>query len=71
MSNTNLNIDAVFMEQYKELTDSIYGHTAIVNAVSGTHFVTYDQNWNGNQTVELYQKTWDDSMTFVILPPQK
>lgn len=52
-------------------SNSVYGHTAIVSSVNGSSFVTYDQNWNGNQTVQLYNKTWDDSMTFVIVPPQK
>ncbi len=68
---SDLKAGAIVCWQMGSNSNSIYGHTAIVNSVSGNNFTTYDQNWNGNQTVELYQKTWDDSMTFEILPPEK
>lgn len=67
----DLKVGAIVCWHIGSNSRSIYGHTAIINSISGNSFVTYDQNWNGNQTVELYHKTWDDSMTFVILPPQK
>jgi hypothetical protein len=67
----DLRVGAIVCWKIGSNSNSIYGHTAIVNSVSGNNFTTYDQNWNGNQTVELYQKTWDASMTFEILPPEK
>lgn len=67
---SDLKVGAIVCWKAGSNSNSIYGHTAIVNAIKGNAFTTYDQNWNGNQTVELYSKTWDDSMTFVILPPQ-
>ncbi|MGX9818190.1 phage tail tip lysozyme [Lactococcus lactis] len=67
----DLKVGAILCWKTGSNSNSIYGHTAIVNSVNGADFTTYDQNWNGNQTVELYSKMWDDSMTFVILPPQK
>lgn len=68
---SDLKVGAIVCWRIGSNSNSIYGHTAIVNSVKGNAFTTYDQNWNGNQTVELYSKTWDDSMTFMIVPPQK
>lgn len=48
-----------------------YGHTGVINAVSGSNFTTYEQNVNGNQTVQMYSRTWDSSETYVIVPPSK
>jgi hypothetical protein len=67
----DLKVGAIVCWRTGSNSNSIYGHTAIVSSVNGSSFVTYDQNWNGNQIVHLYDKTWDNSMTFVILPPQK
>lgn len=67
----DLKIGAIVCWRTGPISDSVYGHVAIVSSVKGSSFVTYDQNVNGNQTVHLYNKTWDDSMTFVIVPPQK
>lgn len=53
------------------LSQSSYGHTGVINSVSGNSFTTYEQNVNGNQTVQMYQRVWDASITFVIIPPQK
>ncbi|USI66950.1 phage tail-type lysozyme domain-containing protein [Lactococcus petauri] len=66
----DLKVGAIACWRTGSNSNSIYGHTAIISSVKGSSFVTYDQNWNGNQTVHLYSKKWDDSMTFVILPPQ-
>lgn len=47
MSNTNLNIDAVFMEQYKELTDeeleNISGGSVVI---AGTTYSSYAAFYN-------------------------
>lgn len=68
---TDVKVGAIVCWRMGSNSNSIYGHTAIVNSVNGNNFSSYDQNWNRNQTVQLYNKTWDDSMTFVIVPPQK
>lgn len=68
---SDLKVGAIVCWRTGPNSNSVYGHTAIINSISGNHFVSYDQNFNGNQTVGLYQKTWEDSMTFVIIPPEK
>jgi surface antigen len=68
---SDLKVGAVVCWATGPVSNSPYGHTAIVNSVSGNQFTTYDQNVGGNQTVQLYSRSWDSSMTYVILPPNK
>ena len=50
-----------------------YGHTGVIYDVSsdGKNFSTYEQNANNNQTVQKYGRTYESSITYVIVPPQK
>ncbi len=50
-----------------------YGHTGVIYDVSsdGKNFSTYEQNANNNQTVQKYGRTYESSITYVIVPPKK
>ena len=50
-----------------------YGHTGVIYDVSsdGKNFSTYEQNANNNQTVQKYGRTYESSITYVIIPPKK
>jgi hypothetical protein len=68
---SDLKSGAIVCWQTGAVSSSPYGHTGVINSVSGNSFTTYEQNANGNQTVQLYQRTWESSLTFVLVPPQK
>ena len=47
-----------------------YGHTGVISTVKGNSFTTYEQNVGGVQIVQKMDRTWDDSITSIAIPPQ-
>lgn len=67
---SDLRTGAIVCWRTGPLSNSVYGHTGVISRVNGNSFTTYEQNINGNQTVQRYKRVWDASMTFVIILPK-
>lgn len=48
-----------------------YGHTGVIDQVTGDHYTTYEQMGDGAQIVVHENRTFDDSITCLCYPPQK
>lgn len=51
-------------------SENPYGHTGVISTVKGNSFTTYEQNVGGVQIVQKMDRTWDDSITSIAIPPQ-